>query len=150
MRRRRGFSVIELLITMVIIGLLAQIAVPRYTDMKRRAIAAAIMGDVHAVRIAAFTYYTENGSFPPDVGAGTLPPQLVDNLPTGFTFDRTDFDYDWHVWTIASGSGSETLVGITVICSDPKLAAQIVKTAGAGYVPIVAPNQVTLLVSSAS
>lgn len=135
---------------MVVIGLLAGIAVPRYGEMKRRAIAAAIMGDVHAVRIAAFSYYTENGMFPPDAGAGMLPPQLVANLPNGFTFDRPDFDYDWHVWTIPSGSGSETLVGVTVICSDPLLAAQIVKTAGAGYVPIVTPTRVTLLVSSAS
>jgi prepilin-type N-terminal cleavage/methylation domain-containing protein len=150
MRRRRGFSIHELLITMVVIGLLAGIAVPRYGEMKRRATAAAIMGDVHAVRIAAFSYYTENGTFPPDAGAGTLPQQLVDNLPKGFTFDRPDFDYDWHVWTVATRSGTERLVGIAVIVSDPRLAAQLVKTAGAGYIPIVTPTQVTFLVSMSS
>src|SRR5688572_11867070 len=122
--RRRGFSIIELLLTMAVIGLHASIAVPRYGEMKRRAVASAIMGDVHAIRIAAFTYYTENGAFPPDAGTAQLPPQLVDNLPLGFTFDRPDYDYDWHVWTATNGSGgTETFVGITVVVTDSRLAA---------------------------
>lgn len=137
--------------TMAVIGLLARLGVPRYREMKLRATAAAIMGDVHAIRIAAFTHYTEQGTFPPDAAAGQLPPQLVDNLPFGFTFTHTDFNYDWHVWTATNGSGNtETLVGITVLVSDPRLAARLVIGAGAGYIPVVTPTQVTFLVSSAS
>lgn len=151
MRRRRGFSFIELLLTMAIIGLLARIGVPRYREMKLRATAAAIMGDVHAIRIAALTHYTEQGVFPPDAGAGQLPPQLVDNLPFGFTFAHNDFDYDWHVWTSTNASGNtETLVGITVIVADPRLAARLAHVAGAAYIAVVTPTQVTFLVSSAS
>ena len=151
MRRRRAFSIVELLITMALIGLLARIAVPRYGEMKRRAIAASIMGDVHAIRIAAFTHYTEHGAFPPDAGLGQLPSQLIDNLPAGFSFDRIDYDYDWELWSTTNGSGNtETLVGITVLVTDSRLAAQLVKTAGPGYIPVVTPTQVTFLVSSAS
>lgn len=151
MRLRKGFSIVELLTVMIVIGLLARIAIPRYSDMKRRAVAAAILGDVHAIRIAAFTHYTENGTFPPDAASGTLPPQLVSNLPTGFTFTRPDYEYDWHVWTAVNGSGNtETLVGITVVVSDPRLIARLVLAAGAGYIPVVTPTQVTFLVSSSS
>jgi hypothetical protein len=141
----------ELLITMAFIGLLARIAIPRYGEMKRRAIAASIMGDVHAIRIAAFTHYTEHGAFPPDAGLAQLPTQLIENLPTGFSFDRIDYDYDWEVWTTTNGAGNtETLVGITVVVTDSRLAAQLVKTAGPGFIPVVTPTQVTFLVSSAS
>lgn len=153
MRLRKGFTIVELLVTMTIIGLLTQIAVPRYSDMKRRATAAAILGDVHAVRIAAFTHYTEAGSFPPNAAAGRVPPLLVPYLPSGFTFRRADFTYDWHVWNVTTGRGAsrvrERLVGITVVVQDPKLAAQLVKAAGAGFIPIVTATQVTFLVSAA-
>ena len=151
MRIRRAFSSAELLLTMMLIGLLARIAVPRYHEMKLRATAAAIVGDVHAIRVAAFTHYTEKGSFPPDAATGALPAELVGNLPAGFTFDRPDFDYDWHVWSTTDGAGNaETLVGITVLVSDPRLATRLVLSAGAGYIPIVTPSQVTFLVSSTS
>ena len=151
LRLRRGLSFAELLVTMAIIGLLARIAVPRYGEMKRRAIAASIMGDVHAIRIAAFTYYTERGAFPPDAASGQLPVQLVDNLPSGFTFDRTDYEYDWHVWSATHGAGNpEMHVGITIFVNDPRLTAQLVLTAGSGYIPVVTPNQVTFLVANAS
>lgn len=151
MRRRPGFSLVELLITMAFIGLLVRIAVPRYSEMKRRAIAASILGDVHAIRIAAFTYYTEHGAFPPDAGLGQLPAQLIENLPSGFSFDRVDYDYDWEVWSTTDTSGStQTLVGITVVVTDSRIAAQLVKTAGPGYIPVITPTQVTFLVSNAS
>jgi prepilin-type N-terminal cleavage/methylation domain-containing protein len=146
MKSRKGFSFIELLVTMLIIGLLASIAIPKYHDMKRRAMAASIIGDVHAIRIAAFSHYTEHGAFPPDAGSGQLPPLLVDNLPTGFTFDRPDFDFDWDVWA----QGTESLVGITVSVTDTRLAAQLIKSAGPGYLAVVTPTSVTFLVSSSS
>jgi type II secretory pathway pseudopilin PulG len=151
MRLRRAYSFVELLLVMAVIGLLARIAVPRYGEMKRRATAASILGDVHAIRVSAFTYYTEHGTFPPDAGRGQLPSQLINNLPHGFTFDRTDYSYDWEVWSTTNASGNtETLVGISVLITDTRLAAQLVRQAGPGYIPVVTPTQVTFLVSSTS
>ena len=151
MRIRRAFSFTELLLTLTLIGLLARIAIPQYGEMKLRATAAAIIGDVHAIRVAAFTHYTEKGAFPPDAATATLPAELVGKLPAGFTFDRPDFDYDWHVWSTTNSAGNtETLVGITVLVSDPRLATRLVFAAGAGYIPILTSSQVTFLVSGAS
>ena len=150
MRLRRALFV-EFLVAMTFLGLLWRIAVPRYSEMKRRAVVASILGDVHAIRISAFSYYTEHGSFPPDAGLGQLPNELIENLPTGFSFQRPDYEYDWEVWSKTNSSGNkETLVGITVIVTDSRLAAQLVKTAGPGYIPVVTAKQVTFLVSSAS
>jgi prepilin-type N-terminal cleavage/methylation domain-containing protein len=146
MRMRRAFSIIELLLTMAIIGLLARIAVPRYGEMKRRAIASSIMSDVHMIRLASFTHYTEHGAFPSDAAIGQVPTELVDGLPLGFSFHKPDYDYDFDVWTASSG----TLVGITVVVADPRLATQLVKMAGAGFIPVVTATQVTFLVSSTS
>jgi hypothetical protein len=151
MRVRRAFSFAELLLTMTFIALVARIAIPRYHDLKLRATAAAIVGDVHAIRVAAFTHRTEKGSFPPDEATGALPAELVGNLPAGFSFSRPDFDYNWRVWSATNAAGeTETLVGITVLVSDPQLATRLVFAAGAGYIPIVTPSQVTFLVTRSS
>ena len=149
MRIRRAFSFTELLLAIMLVGLLVRIAIPRYREMKLHHTAAAIIGDVHAIRVAAFTHYTEKGSFPPDAATGALPAALVDEFPAGFRFDRPDFDYNWHVWSMSDSAGNnETLVGITVLVSDPDLATRLVLGAGAGYIPIVTPSRVTFIVSS--
>ncbi len=154
MRARRGFSLIELLTVMLIIGILARIAVPHYADMKRRATAAAIMGDVHAIRIAAFTYYAESGTFPGNTAKGRIPPELLQHLPANFEFRQTDYTYQWHVWTVKSGpkghKTTETLVGVAVTTKDPALAAQLLKMAGPGFVPVATSSKVTFLLGSDS
>ena len=83
MRLRRGYSFFELLVVLTFIGLIARIAVPRFGDMKRRAIAAKIIGDVHAIRVATLTYYTEKTSWPAEVGPGIVPSEIVPHLRAG-------------------------------------------------------------------
>jgi prepilin-type N-terminal cleavage/methylation domain-containing protein len=153
MRARRGFSIVELLVSMTLIGLLATIAMPRYGDMRRRATAAAIIGDVHAIRIGAFSAYVEQQQFPRSTGMGRVPNEMVTYLPNGFTFERHGVTYQWQTWTITSGNRGnrtrETLVGVVVQASDPKLRAYLVSV-GSGYTPVVSGNRITFLVANAS
>jgi prepilin-type N-terminal cleavage/methylation domain-containing protein len=144
MRRRDGFTIIELLTVMALIGILAGIAVPHYIGMKRRAVVASVFADVHAVRIAALGYYTETGKFPADSPNGQVPPELIDHLPKGFDFTRTDHLYDWHTWSVG---GSRQLVGISVSSGDTELIAQLWRAGGPGFIPIATSSRVTFLLS---
>ena len=67
-RARRGFSLIELMTVMAVIGLLAALSVPRYRDMKRRAYSANVLSDFNTVRVAAYNYFADNSTYPPDGG----------------------------------------------------------------------------------
>lgn len=77
--RRRGFSLIELVFVIGIIGFLAGVAIPRMSSVAGRAGGAALHGDLRVVRCAILLYAAEHGQFP-----GPDSTDLVDQL-TRFT-----------------------------------------------------------------
>jgi prepilin-type N-terminal cleavage/methylation domain-containing protein len=62
-RTRQGFSLIELLIVVVIIGILASIAIPKFADTKRKAYVTAMKSDLKNMVSAAESYFSDNNSY---------------------------------------------------------------------------------------
>jgi prepilin-type N-terminal cleavage/methylation domain-containing protein len=75
MADRRGFTLIELMVVTVIMGLLASLAVPRYALFKQRALTTAMVSDLRHVAEAEegflFTYGDYAGSIGPFEVAGS-------------------------------------------------------------------------------
>lgn len=97
-RRRSGFSLIELTIAVLIVGILAGVAAPKYVDWRQRARNAATYQSVKRIADAAETYFLFHGKYPADTKQGVLPKELSDALPASlFTSDNPlGGMYDWN------------------------------------------------------
>lgn len=85
--RRAGFSLIELLTVIVVIGILASIALPLLRGAIDRADAATIVENGRTILLGGVLALHNTGQFPPDAAAGVVPPELAPYLAAGFDFD---------------------------------------------------------------
>jgi len=61
--RKRGFTLVELMVVIVIVALMAGIAVPLYTNYIKDARRREAAGGLAAVATAQQTYYQRNGAY---------------------------------------------------------------------------------------
>lgn len=66
MRKQQGFTLIELMIVVAIIGILAAIAIPAYQDYTIRAQVSEGLNLSGAAKAAVTEYYQDQGAFPAD------------------------------------------------------------------------------------
>jgi len=62
-RNKQGFTLIELMIVVVIIGILAALAIPRFTNASARAKEKEADGILKQIYTLQQTYYASNGTF---------------------------------------------------------------------------------------
>jgi type IV pilus assembly protein PilA len=71
-RKDEGFTLVELLVVVVIIGVLVAIAIPMYGSYRKGAANKSAQSDVRGAITAVEQFYTENGNkYPADKPAGT-------------------------------------------------------------------------------
>jgi type IV pilus assembly protein PilA len=88
MTNSKGFTLIELMIVVVIIGILAAIAIPNFIQMQNRAKEGSTKANMHTLQLAAEDYAVQNdGTYAADAeasGAAGLMPLLPANYKNPF------------------------------------------------------------------
>jgi len=70
---QKGFTLIELMIVVAIIGILSMFALPAYQDYTKRTYVAEGIGLASAAKMAATEYYSSQADWPADNSAAGLP-----------------------------------------------------------------------------
>ena len=65
---KKGFTLIELLIVVVIIGILAAIAIPKFSNTKEKAYVAAMKADLRNLVTAQEAYFADNAQYTTALG----------------------------------------------------------------------------------
>ncbi len=81
-KARKGFTLIELMIVVAIIGILAAVAIPKFADLINKSKEGATKGSLGAIRSAMTVYYGDaEGTYPTDTLASLSPRYLAEIPP---------------------------------------------------------------------
>lgn len=123
--RRAGWSFVELLVVITILGILSSIAIPTVHDAKLKADAVHVIADFSAIRVAAHDNFADEGVYPRNGRWGQVPATFVGSLPRGFAFSYKSAMYRWRRWSLPNGlprcRSARALLGLEIRSNDRDL-----------------------------
>lgn len=81
-KRQSGFTIVELLIVIIIIGILATLVIVQFTNQQKKARDTQRKTDINAISSQLEAYYAENGAYPLDVAGVTAMPGMKTEATT--------------------------------------------------------------------
>jgi type IV pilus assembly protein PilA len=120
--RRSGFTLVEIMIVVMIIGLLAAIAIPSFAKARNESRIARYLNDIRPAIDYIELYAMENGSYPPDRGPRLAPDGLEDYVK-GLDWSADTPLGGWWDWDHNSVgiSAGVTVIGATASLADLRL-----------------------------
>ncbi len=129
-RCERGFTLVELLITVAIIGILSAIAINSVRDAVYRARTAVLLEEWNTVHRAVNQYVIDYSAYPHDQNPGIEPPELTPYLKDKVRWVRSPFyEWDYENWSGIDGNpdhqGWGASIGLSCTTDDAKLVAAL-------------------------
>ena len=112
-RIQKGFTLIELMIVVAIIGILAAVAIPAYSDYTVRAKLTEAIGFAAAAKTAVSEFYVSQGSMPNSAAQAGFSTGATGTVVSALAYSRTSADVGVIEVTINDIGGS-TAAGHTI------------------------------------
>jgi len=107
LRNQKGFTLIELMIVVVIIGILAAIAIPNFVAMQDRAREGSVKANMHSYQLAIEDFAVKNtGTYP--VAADNA--AVLANMPGG-AYPRNPFSNAADAWVWGANPAAAGIIG---------------------------------------
>jgi prepilin-type N-terminal cleavage/methylation domain-containing protein len=134
LRKKLGFTMIEVLTTLMVMSVVVRMGIPNLQEVRIKAEAAQVAGDFDAVSHAVTGFQADHNRWPEEYGAGQVPPDLVEHLPPGFSFQKGRYQLDWENLSLPSGipgnPDARAILGVSIVTQDRALGAALEELLG--------------------
>lgn len=117
---RRGFTLVELVIVILIVGILGTVTVPKVINSTKDTAVQATLRDFDAIFDAAEFYKAQHGEYPSDTSSLNAPGDFKGYLPDRVFQKAPPIGGDSYVWVRASSGTGGSGEGIVVIDASAK------------------------------
>lgn len=132
MKTQKGFTLIELMVVVAIVGILASIAIPAYTSYVLRGKLTEATTELSTMRVKLEQYFQDNRSYEGACAAGTVAP-----LPAGKYFTYTCPTLTASAFTVtATGVGARGTDGFVYTVDQDNTKQTTDAPAGWGAMPV--------------
>ena len=100
--KKRAFTILELLVTVIIVGIMAAIGVINYMGAQDRSNYSKVVSDFEKITTSAELYKADFKVYPGD-GLGVIPSSFDDYLDTVPVPPCKGYTYDWENWETPVG-----------------------------------------------
>lgn len=143
----RGFTLVEIMIVVVIIGLLASIAIPAFNRLRTKSQVTAFANDLRIGRQGFDTYALEKGGWPPD-GISGMPAEIAGyvsttkfNGPTplggNWDWDNNQFGFTAGLSVFSPTADIATMREVDQNIDDGNLATGSFRARSSGYIYVL-------------
>lgn len=95
-RRAAGFTLVEIMVVVVIIGLLAVLALPAFSKSRQSSQNNRFISDLRVFAQAFESFSMQNGTWPPNAGSGVIPTGMAGDFRNASWLDGNSVGGRWN------------------------------------------------------